>query len=70
MTTLATATRTAVATVAILGLSTGIAVANPCETDADFAAANDCSPAAVVTADVTVTGVDSGLPLGLGLRVR
>lgn len=70
MTTLAIATRTAVTSLAILGLSTGIAVANPCETDASFAAANGCSPTTVVSAEVTVAAVDNFLPSGLGLGVR
>ena len=72
MSTLTTFTRTAVATLAVLSLSSGIAVANPCDTDASFAAANDCAtPAAqVLSASVGAPSAAPTMVAGLGLRVR
>lgn len=70
-----TLTRTVVTTLVVLGLSSGVAVANPCETDTGFAAANDCAPAAdasvrVVSSGITAVSPAPTMAAGLGLRVR
>lgn len=67
-----TLARTAVSTLVVLGLSSGVAVANPCETDPVFAAANDCADASVRVLASSATAVSSAtaMPAGLGLRVR
>lgn len=72
MSNLTTIARTAATTLVILGLSSGIAVANPCETDPAFAAANDCAtPAAqVLSGSVGAASAAGTMVPGLGLRVR
>lgn len=72
MSNLTTIARTTATTLVILGLSSGIAVANPCETDAAFAAANNCAtPAAqVLSASIGAPSAAGTMVPGLGLRVR
>jgi hypothetical protein len=72
MSNITTIARTAATTLVVLGLSAGVAVANPCETDAAFAAANDCAtpPALVVPASLDASSSAATMAPGLGLRVR
>jgi|GEM_PF-4975849 len=75
MSKITTIARTAATTLVVLGLSSGIAVANPCETDVAFAEANGCTLAAIESAQLVSASAISPstaytMVPGLGLRVR
>lgn len=73
MSTTTTIARITATTLVVLGLSSGIAVANPCETDPAFAAANDCAIPATQVLSASVSAAPSTaatMAPGLGLLVR